>query len=840
MDEVPVWFKGNITFEANDGSALSVIGTMVNFTHCRAFFSRNHGNKGGAIALLGSAYMQVSNGTWLAFEHNSALSLGGAIYNTYISRENLKSDSSCFIRHTNPFLHPDDWNATFIFAFNTDLGGNNRNAIHSTSILPCMVPGGSGSTNSTSQIFCWKNWIYTNQFFHCNAEVTSDIGDIILTSQTVRVYPGWIFSLPIILEDDMEHAIGDTLFEVTYNDSNNINVYRGTKAVVYGQPGDTVELSVTSVGNRIWHFNLIVELKPCPAGFTGKESQGLTICACSHPRSTILCDDISHTLQLPNGLWIGELGQESVEVVMDCPTEFCEETGNKYIKATYSNDPDESVDWDAMICGPTNRTGINCGECIPGYGPAVNSLAFKSVNCTDINLAANIAKYIAAVYIPLTVLFMVLILFDIRLTTGPANAFILYCQIIANGNSNGELTYISQKWYAIFPFGVLNLRLFESYISPICFSTKFNVLTLFLLDYVVAIFPLLMIVFVVIFFKVCENCCLRNQHLSVRYKWCLLSLSRLISALSRGDAQKGISDALLPAFASFLLLSYTKFSQTSFYILDKLSGFDETLSAPRFFYASQIHYNDSLYIIPAALVLGTFITLTPLILLHYPLKALEWCILKVNWLRKVYPMDKVHLFLDMFQGCYRNKMRFFAGLYFLYRFVVNVSYALSENYPQQLLIQQTATMVMILLLVLCQPYKWSLLNYVDIFAFINLATINSISFYIYSFTTIYPDKELRTSVKIFQYTLAFLPLVYMSAYILWKVTHPYYPMIKSLKWPAVRPVVRRVSQQLDEGIFARAKDRNTYALSSQGEGDDTNATDETLLLTQSNNCVTTY
>ena len=239
VDEVPVWFKGSLVFHHNTGSALSVIGAVVNFTYCQARFSENHGNKGAAIALLGTAYMQVSNNTLMAFEHNTATNRGGAIYNTYISQETLKSDSNCFIRHTNPFLHPDDWNATFIFRSNTDLGGNHLNAIHSTSVLPCLLPGGSGLSNKTSQVFCWKNWLYNSQHF---ARVTSDIGKItFIDDRYISIYSGWEFALPIELEDDLKHRIEDASFQVTYNDTHGVNVYRSDAVVVRGEPDEAVE-----------------------------------------------------------------------------------------------------------------------------------------------------------------------------------------------------------------------------------------------------------------------------------------------------------------------------------------------------------------------------------------------------------------------------------------------------------------------------------------------------------------------------------------------------------------------------------------------------------------------
>lgn len=828
ISEVPVWFKGEISFHANRGSALSVIGAMINFTYCHALFSDNEGYKGAAIALLGSTYMQVSSGTTMEFYHNTATTQGGAIYNTYIRRDNLKSDRTCFIRHTNPFLHPEEWNATFLFQRNKDSGGLHQNSIHSTSLLPCHVPGGSGIINTTSGSFCWKNWHYLPEQ-NCMEEVTSDIGNLTLTSSHIDAYPGWSFSLPIVMEDDFKHEIPDVSFEVTYNDTDATYLYRKEDFVVMGRPNEAVEMEINSLGNRIWHFNLIAKMKDCPAGFTIKNYTAhtgdvLQQCGCSGSyRGAVLCDDISKTVQITNGMWIGKLNDDEGPkyVVMECPIQFCLKTGDKYISRK-ADSVQQTVNWDDIFCGPTNRTGISCGECIEGFGPAVNSASYKCVDCTDINLAANIIRYVSAVYLPLIALFTILIMFDIRLTNGPANAFILYCQMVSitfDFNTFNEMSGENRANYILqFPFGIFNLKLIENFIPPICFSPGFNVLTIFLLDYAVAAFPLFMIIVASIFLRISENYCMKSVYLGVRCKRCLLSASRFASSMS--GRNKTISDALLPAFASFLLLSYTKFSMTSFFILvsqSPINAIGNDVNPSRVYYAPQISTIDPSYLfyyIPAVLVMGTIVPVIPLILLDYPLKALEWCITKVKFLKMIYPKVKVHLFLNLFQGCYHAKMRFFAGLYFLYRLVIIISYIASSSWLKMLLVKQIATLFMIVLIILCQPYEQAFLNSVDSLIFLNLAVLNSFAVYFYSIMKIHPEETLPLSALIFQYFLVLLPLVYMVAYIVWAVTYNFHPRIK-LAFQKLRSsqITRADDEELfsDEAMFDRAEDQNTYS-----------------------------
>ena len=94
INEVPVWFRGNVTLEDNDGSAVAVAGSVISFCDCDAQFRRNHGNKGAGIALYGTSSMKINDGSFMLFEGNIAISQGGAIYNSYINWQNLKSDSN--------------------------------------------------------------------------------------------------------------------------------------------------------------------------------------------------------------------------------------------------------------------------------------------------------------------------------------------------------------------------------------------------------------------------------------------------------------------------------------------------------------------------------------------------------------------------------------------------------------------------------------------------------------------------------------------------------------------------------------------------------------------------
>ena len=79
---------------------------------------------------------------------------------------------------------------------------------------------------------------------------------------------------------------------------------------------------------------------------------------------------------------------------------------------------------------------------------------------------------------------------------------------------------------------------------------------------------------------------------------------------------------------------------------------------------------------------------------------------------------------DVFQGCFKDNFRFFAGLYFIYRIAILIFYAFSES-----LFQYATLAELVLLLILgahsiVQPYKLRTHNIIDSLLFLNLAVVN--------------------------------------------------------------------------------------------------------------------
>ena len=149
------------------------------------------------------------------------------------------------------------------------------------------------------------------------------------------------------------------------------------------------------------------------------------------------------------------------------------------------------------VCDLFHRTGQLCGRCKDGFAPPVYSYNSSCVNCTD--YGTNWAKYMAISLLPLTVLFLVVVIFRISVASGPLNVFIFVCQVFSapyvlrrvavNSHNLDLLFHIGLSLY-----GIWNLDFLRLVYSPFCLHPRMTTLQTLALDYVIAVYPLLLIV----------------------------------------------------------------------------------------------------------------------------------------------------------------------------------------------------------------------------------------------------------------------------------------------------------------------------------------------------------
>ena len=352
------------------------------------------------------------------------------------------------------------------------------------------------------------------------------------------------------------------------------------------------------------------------------------ICDSGDCTMTQACNNYSLKYRLPFTYYNPHYGEE-------CP--FC------FGKCCYDNNTDQCL----AIC--TSDTGV-----------PINNLT--CINCTQYS-KYGIVLFIGLELIPMTLMVIVIIIFNIQLTNGSINAVVFYSQLIAiiysiNGLNNPIFT-ILQHLSAI-PCYIFNLDFtpFLFNYIPLCISDHMSPLGAISFWYVIGFYPLLLLLLLYIWITLYDK----------GFK-CVVFITRPFHrCMARFWSMTGIEPSFTHSIASIYILCFAQLTATSFKIL----SFD-LLQAEFFFDEKQGYFHGwhGLAGSIAIIVLLFLIILPTLCILFYPFK----------WFQKL--LDCLHLrkpllitLADVFTGPYKNgtentfDYRFMAGLYLLARIII--------------------------------------------------------------------------------------------------------------------------------------------------------------------------
>ena len=342
--------------------------------------------------------------------------------------------------------------------------------------------------------------------------------------------------------------------------------------------------------------------------------------------------------------------------------------GRNVTEPGYIRLPDNISDY---MCGSMNRKGFLCKDCIDGFGPSVTSFGYKCSNCTD--AWYGIPLYLAVELIPVTLFYLIIVIFKVHLTSAPMVLFIIYHQLIMyelvfeKANILGRLVYqgnCSPLTNCVLVFyGIWTLDFIRFVVPAFCINSKLQLIHVDFFGYISSIYFLLLIFLT----WVCIELHGRNFKLFV-ILW--QPFHRYFVKLQRGwDKTSNIVDV----FASFFLLSFnTLLYQTAdFFECQALVSYTND-SVPRLEYVSNMfvpnaeckHHSFSMSI--AALSFLIYSIIPMLLLVFYPFKLFRVCLSKCRLERL-----SITIFVEKFHGCYRDgldggrDMRSFSGLYFV-------------------------------------------------------------------------------------------------------------------------------------------------------------------------------
>ena len=481
----------------------------------------------------------------------------------------------------------------------------------------------------------------------------------------------------------------------------------------------------------------------CPLGFEPMQSCSSgneTKCKCEKNLSSLInCDEEKQQLYLEIGQCISTYSDTNMTVVIGkCPY-IHPSARNSSMFPYFPLPPNMTAsEVNSYMCGEMNRSGMLCGRCKNGTGPAVFSPDLKCVKCIDSSYGW--AVYLAAEFIPVTVFVLLVILFRIRLCADYINALVFFCNVTSAGLLSCRPDYVS----FIFPsdlernavsillsvYDIINLKFFQNFFPPLCISEELTNLEVIALRYLIALYPLLLIL--VIYALVC----LYDRN----FKPLVLVWRPFGAIISCFRKQFNVKHSLIHAFASFFLLSFFSFSVTSFSLFTTVSvrkyNNIHDLSHGVFYWDGSVALNLSIFTSILGITISVvFIILPTVLLLAYPTRTFQKC-LNCCGLRCL----PLHIFMDAFQGCYKNgtdgtrDYRYFAGLYLLFRFLIfsHLLFVFLNQDQSNVLFP----VVFSFSFALCCPYKNSCFNVVDCLFHAILALAMFLLFTSYSSTSV--------------------------------------------------------------------------------------------------------
>ena len=780
-----VSFSGEVLFKNNFFSALVLISAIAEFREdSHISFVENEGFKGGAILMYGISALKITDNTCFKFLQNRALIDGGAIYYETIQPLDFFYGRSCFLQYSGIEENVHNRNVTFIFSSN--VANHSGNSIYASTFHGCF--------------FHYLNNLYAHNitdFFDCIGNFSFDGTDKTFSSYghkfvgnvtSVDSIPGKLINFQLKLLDEFNQAI-DTNFAVQVDkDSPKLmlenSFTNGNSTCVYGEEGanGTLIFSQQSTVHKVY-FPINVTLLNCAPGYFFDKSSHSCKCAADVSEHAYpfmyYCNYTEFRAYIERSHWVGYYPPNETNSLhlytAFCPSQFC-----RLSKLVSSNHllPNSSKNLSDFVC-VENRNGTLCGLCKPGFSTLYHSRQLSCSNVSKHECNFGVIYYVLSEIIPVSILFAVIVVFDMSFTSGSINGLMFFSQIQDyitidfNYYTDADSRVFNQTYLLLLQhgyhllYGIVNMEFLNIEPLSFCLFQTSNVMHVLIFKYLTTIYAFVLILFLVGFLNYCKcgKLCRMRKRLS-----------------TKRSVTNGIS--------AFLVICYTQCAHVTFYILMKADLFgSKVMGSYRHvtvtYYGGLPYFkNDHLYYaIPAVLVLLTFVVFFPLYLLCFPLvlHLLALCGLSehsfVIKMLRLLQVNRLKPLLDTFQFSFRDKMRFFAGLYFLYRVAI-LSVHSSFQGNNELFLDLSVVLLVIFFGInsITQPYISRKHNIIDSLLFLNLVAINGLTLFCLK-SQARMDKmgninyTSALSIGVLQLILLYLPLFACSCILLYKIIH---------------------------------------------------------------------
>lgn len=570
----------------------------------------------------------------------------------------------------------------------------------------------------------------------------------------------YLLLMVLVLSSSAEAVLGISCVSSTSANSTQNAVTEGLLMQSYNEHWSKRSITEGDIG----------QLQPslCPPWFVPEQRlNGSYICNCAESlREAVRCNEVK---------------QKSYLVVGYCMT-FDNSTGSVYIgtcpynffivdvKGLWITLPQNVSELNEYLCGALNREGTLCGHCKEGYGLSVYS---KDLRCSSCRQPNGWAWYLFTEFLLQTIFFLIIIIFRVSVATAKLSAFVLYSQILGCTlvsllfpqilASYNSMAIVNLARVVLSFYDVWNLEFFTTIIPNSCLSEGFSTLNAIAFRYISAFYPLVLV-------GVTYTCIELHDRNFKPFVWMWKPLHKCKVKFKKFcDLQKSV----IHAFATFLLLSYTKVVDVSYSLLApselyNVSG-DKIGSRVWYYNASvQLFDNEHYpYAILALVVLSTYIALPPILLFLYPFKIFRKCLRKCRLNCNI-----LHTFIDVFQGCYKDgtkgsyDCRFFSAFYFVVR-VCFISIQLGLSYGLHWATEVIMFALAAILMASFRPYKQTFYNIIDVL----FLTLLALQFQLYNMIITHGSLTFKFSkflISLFS-VLSSLPLMYFIAVVIYHV-----------------------------------------------------------------------
>lgn len=375
----------------------------------------------------------------------------------------------------------------------------------------------------------------------------------------------------------------------------------------------------------------------------------------------------------------------------------------------------ERFDSDVM-CKHINRTGRLCSQCNNESGLAINSYSFHCRPSSECHWT-NWLVILLANFAPVTVLFIVVIVFHLNFMSGSSHLFIIFSQVMSLQinvvtfqkywidilHTNKELGSSIGLLYSSF-YTIWSLQLGRCFTDRICVGENYQFMFSAVFQCITAIYSLCLIVLLYTMMELHG----RNVRFVVRlwrpFRMCFSRFQRHLDAKS----------SIINAFATFFVLSYSQIVEMSIILLTPTSKYNSEgqILGLVLLYDGSVEYfgkEHVKYAVFAIITLFVFSILPVVILLMHPLQCVQRCLTYYHLYR-----PGLVIFMDAFQGAYKNgttadshDFRGFSALFLIARLLLFLLYSkfMFTFYPLQQLYIQIVLVIFLVLMGICRPYR---------------------------------------------------------------------------------------------------------------------------------------